>query len=131
MADGVSRGATRSAPSGVAQSLGAETVPGDWLESLALRVKLFALEWRVIALVLAAPGPMSARRIAKRLRLDYGACKRTVRGLQAWDIVERGPKGVVFQPDPARWGPSAATEERRRREALAAAEAAQAHEREL
>jgi DNA-binding MarR family transcriptional regulator len=60
------------------------TVPavlGEWLEALALRVKLHRTEWRVIAIVLSSPYPVSASSIAKRLGLDYGLVKRIVREL--------------------------------------------------
>jgi hypothetical protein len=81
------------------------TVPGEWLDALAVRVKLHRLEWRVLALTLSAPSPVSASAIAKRLGVDYGLVKRVVRELARWNILERVPTGVKFQPDHTRWGP--------------------------
>jgi DNA-binding MarR family transcriptional regulator len=72
---------------------------------LAVRVKLRRLEWRVLAIILGAPSPVSASAIAKRLGLDYGLVKRVVRELARWNILERVPTGVKFQPDHTRWGP--------------------------
>jgi hypothetical protein len=80
-------------------------VPGEWLEALALRVRLLRTEWRAIAIVLSSPYPVSASSIAKRLGLDYGLVKRVVRELGRWNILERVPAGVKFQPDHTRWGP--------------------------
>ena len=84
---------------------GTVMVPGDQLEALALDVKLLRAEWRVLALVLAAPGPVSARQLAKSLGTAYGPIKRTVRALVAWSILERTPKGLLFQPDAEQWRP--------------------------
>src|SRR5439155_25547664 len=81
------------------------TVRGEWLEALAVRVKLHRTEWRVIAIVLSAPRPVSASGVAKRLRLDYALVKRVVRELARWNILERTPTGLRFQPDDTRWGP--------------------------
>lgn len=80
------------------------TVPGGWLEALAVRVKLHRTEWRVIAIVLSSPCPVSASSVAKRLRLDYGLIKRVVRELARWGMLERTPAGLRFQPDHTRWG---------------------------
>lgn len=80
-------------------------VHGVWLENLAVRVKLYRTEWRVIAVVLSVRHPVTASYIAKRLRLDYGLVKRAVRGLARWSILERTSAGIIFQPDHARWGP--------------------------
>jgi hypothetical protein len=63
------------------------------------------MEWRVIAIVLGSPCPVSASSVAKRLRLDYGLIKRVVRELARWDMLERTPAGLRFQPDHTRWGP--------------------------
>lgn len=82
-------------------------VPGVWLQSLALHVKLYRSEWRVLAIVLTSPGPVSARQVAKRLGLAYNPVKRSVRGLAAWNILERSPEGLTFQADTTRWGPPA------------------------
>ncbi len=80
-------------------------VSAAWLEALAVRVKLHRTEWRVLAMVLSSPNPMSALSIAKRLTLDYGLVKRSVRELVRWSILERTPAGLRFQPDHTRWGP--------------------------
>lgn len=80
-------------------------IPGAFLEALATRLRLHRTEWRIVALILAAPGPVSARAIAKRLGIAYSPVKRSVRDLIAWRILERVPTGIVFQPDPAKWGP--------------------------
>ena len=79
-------------------------VPGDWLEALAV-VKLRRTEWRVIAIVLSSPDPVTASSLAKRFHLDYGLVKRVVRELIGWSILERTPAGLRFQPDHTRWGP--------------------------
>ena len=81
------------------------TVPGEWLGALAVRVKLHRTEWQVLAIVLSSPCPISALKIAKRLHLDYALVKRVVRELAQWNILERTPEGLRFQPDHARWGP--------------------------
>jgi DNA-binding MarR family transcriptional regulator len=83
----------------------ASNVRGDWLQKLAVRIKLHRTEWRVIAIVLSSPCPVTASNVAKRLRLDYGLVKRIVRELARWQIVERTPTGLTFQPDHTRWGP--------------------------
>ena len=82
-------------------------VHGEWLGALAIRVQLRRTEWRVIAIVLSSPCPVSASSIAKRLSLDYGLVKRVVRELVQWNILERTPAGLAFQPDHERWGPPA------------------------
>jgi hypothetical protein len=82
----------------------ASTIPGEWLEALAVRVKLRRAEWRVVAIVLCSSSPISASTVAKRLRLDYGLVKRVGRELVLWNILERTP-GLTFQPDHPRWGP--------------------------
>ncbi len=81
-----------------------QMISGEWLEALAARVRLHRLEWRVIALVLSSPQPVSASSVAKRLRLDYGLVKRVVRELVLWNILER-TSGITFQSDHTRWGP--------------------------
>ena len=83
----------------------APIVPGEWLETLAVRVKLRRTEWRVIAIVLSSPDPVTAASLAKRFHLDYGLVKRIVRELIGWNILERTPSGLQFQPDHTRWGP--------------------------
>ena len=80
------------------------TIPSEWLEALAVRVKLRRAEWRVVAIVLCSSSPISASTVAKRLRLDYGLVKRVGRELVLWNILERTP-GLTFQPDHTRWGP--------------------------
>jgi len=81
------------------------TIPGDWLESLAVRVRLHRTEWRVIAIVLSSPCPVTASSVAKRLRLNYGLVKRVVRELASWNILDRTLAGLTFQADRTRWGP--------------------------
>ena len=81
----------------------APTIPGEWLEALAVRVKLRRAEWRVVAIVLCSSSPISASTVAKRLRLDYGLVKRVGRELVLWNILKRTP-GLTFQPDHTRWG---------------------------
>lgn len=85
---------------------GTTTVPGTWLDLLATtrQAKLFSAEWRVVAVVLSSPRPVSAAAIAKRLRLAPTHARRTVRGLVAWGVLRRTPEGVTFQPDASRWG---------------------------
>src|SRR5438445_5919285 len=56
-----------------------EAAPAQWLEALAVRVKLHRLEWRVLAIVLSSPVPVTAPSLAKRFHLDYGLVKRVVR----------------------------------------------------
>jgi hypothetical protein len=73
-------------------------VPGEWLEVLAVRVRLHRTEWCVIAIVLCSSDPVSASGVAKRLRLDYGLIKRVVRELARWNILERTPEGLRFSP---------------------------------
>ncbi len=80
-------------------------VPGEWLRALAVRVKLHRTEWRVLAIVISSPNAVSASSVARRLRLDYGLVKRLVRELIGWNILERSPSGLQFQPDHTRWGP--------------------------
>jgi len=86
---------------------GARMVPGSVLESLALSITLGRTEWRVLALVLAAPEPVTARALAKRLRIAYSPIKRVVRGLVAWQVLQSTPTGLTFQLDAGRWGPPA------------------------
>jgi len=99
---------TRSSDGGhVPADIGSNTAPmvsAAWLEALAVRVKLRRTEWRVLAMILSSPKPMSALSIAKRLRLDYGLVKRVARELVLWSILER-TAGLTFQPDHTRWGP--------------------------
>ena len=85
---------------------GTPAVPGTWLDLLATtrKAKLFSAEWRIVAVVLASPRPVTAARIAQRLRLAPTHARRTVRTLVAWGILQRTPEGVAFQPDPAHWG---------------------------
>src|SRR5712671_4857168 len=62
-------------------------VSGEWLGALAVRVKLHRTEWRVLAIVISSPNPVSASSVARRLRLDYGLVKRVVRELVLWNIL--------------------------------------------
>jgi DNA-binding MarR family transcriptional regulator len=83
----------------------APIVRGEWLEALAVRVQLRRTEWRIIAIVLSSPAPVTASSLAKRFHLDYGLVKRVVRALIGWSILERTSAGLRFQPDHTRWGP--------------------------
>jgi hypothetical protein len=56
--------------------------------------------------------PVSARQLAKTLRLAYSPVKRVVRGLVAWNILETGPEGLRFQPVAERWRPPPVSESR-------------------
>lgn len=88
-----------------AKGQGPRAIPGTWLESLAARMKLSGVEWRVIALVLAGQ-PLSAWRIAQRLRLPYTHAKRAARELVRWNVLMGSPEGLRFQPDAGRWEPA-------------------------
>jgi hypothetical protein len=66
---------------------------------------LSRLEWQLVALVLTASTPWTARQLTTRLGADYGTIKRTVRALVRWRILERASGGLVFQADADRWGP--------------------------
>ena len=78
-------------------------IPGDRLEPLLRHVRLSGSEWRVVVAVLLSPSPVSARQLAKRLRLAYSPVKRVVRGLVAWNILQPTREGLIFQSDPTRW----------------------------
>ena len=67
-----------------------------WAISVGLHV--------VVALVLAHE-PISARRVAKALHLEYTHVKRDVRELVRWNILSPSPEGLRFQPPPAQWEP--------------------------
>jgi hypothetical protein len=75
------------------------------LLSLLRRCHLTRREQRVMAVVLGANTPMTARAVAELTRLHYSHTKTVVRGLVAWSLLERTPDGLRFQPDPAWWGP--------------------------
>jgi hypothetical protein len=89
------------------------TTPDALLQALALsrQVRLSGLEWRVVLFVFAAPEPVSARAIARRLHGSRGAArayphvKAIVRRLIARGLIERTPEGLWFETDPRRWGP--------------------------
>jgi hypothetical protein len=66
-------------------------------------VQLNGAEWRITLSILISPVPVSARCVATHLKLDCGVVKRVVRGLVAWQILERTASGLRFQPDSARW----------------------------
>jgi len=93
-----------------------EAVPAQWLEALAVRVKLHRLEWRVLAIVLSSPVPVTAPSLAKRFHLDYGLVKRVVRPgpprpphmarLVGWYWARRGghgPSGLPPAIHSVRW----------------------------
>lgn len=85
---------------------GTPVIPGTWLDLLATtrQAKLFSVEWRVVAVVLSSPRPVTAATIAKRLRLVPTHARRIVRSLVAWGVLRRDPEGVSFQFDESRWG---------------------------
>jgi hypothetical protein len=86
---------------------GQAMIPRSVLRALATEIRLSSAEWRILAFVLAAPGPMRVFALAKALKLPYSNAKRTVRGLLRWQMLHRLPGGVQFQPDATRWQPSA------------------------
>ena len=86
------------------EETGTRSVPGAWLETLAVKMKLTSVEWRVVAFVLAR-GPVTAWRLAKELRLKYPHAKRAARELVRWRILSPSPEGLRFQPPPAQWEP--------------------------
>ena len=73
------------------------------MRALAIGLTLSPMECRVVLLILGMPKPVSARWIAKHLGLEYTHTKRAVRSLVAWNIVQRSPDGLVFQPDFRLW----------------------------
>jgi predicted transcriptional regulator len=75
-----------------------------WFSNIAVGLRLSGVEWRVLSLVLATPRPLTTRRIAKYLRLEYTHAKRAVRALMVSSILGRSPRGLSFQPDYKRWG---------------------------
>jgi predicted ArsR family transcriptional regulator len=87
----------------VVEEHGSVSVSGDRLDPLVHRVRLSGSEWRVVIAVLLHPGPVSARQLAKRLRLAYSSVKRVVRGLVAWNILLRTREGLTLQNDSTRW----------------------------
>src|SRR5262249_30015034 len=72
---------------------------GAALDALARQVKMNGTEWRVLALILVSPGPLSAWRLAAELNLPYRIAKRVAKGLAEWHLLERQADGLVFQPD--------------------------------
>jgi len=88
----------------VTKAKGPNLVPGRWLANLAFGLRLSGVEWRIVSLVLAVARPLTTRRIAKYLRLEYTHAKRGVRSLIAWKILQRSPDGLVFQSDYRLWG---------------------------
>jgi hypothetical protein len=92
------------------ESRGPASVPGvprAWLRALAIGLTLSPMECRCVLLILGMPKPVYARWLAKRLGLEYTHAKRAVRSLVAWNIVQRSPDGLVFQPDFRLWHPPA------------------------
>jgi predicted transcriptional regulator len=87
----------------IKKSTGPILVPGVWLRNIAVGLRLSGVEWRILSFVLAAPRPLTTRRIAKSLRLEYTHAKRAVRALTAWKILQRSADGLVFQPDYRLW----------------------------
>jgi predicted transcriptional regulator len=82
---------------------GARAVPGIWLETLAVDMKLTRFEWRVLAVVLARQ-PVTAWQVARILGVEYSHVKRAVRELVRWKILSPSPEGLRFQPDKGQWG---------------------------
>lgn len=82
---------------------GLRMIPAAWLDTVAVNMKVTGVEWRVLALVIAA-GPLPATSIAARLRMRYTNAKRAVRELVRCQLVTRMADGVMFQPDSERWG---------------------------
>ena len=58
-----------------------------------------------MAAILGANTPLTVKEVADRTRLHYSHCKAVVRGLVAWNLLERTPEGLRFQLDSTRWGP--------------------------
>jgi hypothetical protein len=85
------------------KSTGPILVPGVWLSNIAVGLRLSGVEWRILSLVLARARPLTTRRIAKSLKLEYTHAKRAVRSLIAWKILLRSADGLVFQPDHRQW----------------------------
>jgi hypothetical protein len=81
------------------------SAPGDQFLSLLRRIRLTRREQQIVLAVLLAPGPLTALAVAKHTGLHYSHAKATARTLIAWGILTRTPEGLVFQPDPTRWGP--------------------------
>src|SRR5262245_31224458 len=81
---------------------GIRPVPGAWLDSLAVEMKLSPVEWRITALVMAH-GPITVYDLAQRLGLSYALAKRAARGLARWSILTRSPEGLIFQPESKGW----------------------------
>ena len=82
---------------------GTGVVPGNWLETLAVDMKLTRFEWRVVAVVLARQ-PVTAWRVARILRLAYSHVKRAVRELVRWNILTASSEGLRFQSNQGQWG---------------------------
>ena len=78
---------------------------GDLLLSLLQRFRLSRREQVIVVTVLTAAGPLTVKELAGRRRLAYSHAKAVVRTLVAWRILTRTPTGLLFQPDPALWGP--------------------------
>jgi predicted transcriptional regulator len=89
------------------KSTGPILVPGVWLSNIAVGLRLSGVQWRILGLVLATPRPLTARRIAKYLRLEATHARRGVRSLIAWKILQRSAAGLVFQPNYHLWAPPA------------------------
>jgi hypothetical protein len=79
-------------------------VPGDFLGPL-VRLRMNGSEWRIVVSTILSPEAVTAVRLARDLKLDYGRVKQLVRGLVAWKILERTPTGLPFRPESACWGP--------------------------
>ena len=84
---------------------GTDLSPGDLLWSLLCRFRLSHREQQIIVKVLLAPAPLTSWQLARRAGLAYSHTKAVVRSLIAWDILEKTPEGIRFQPDAARWRP--------------------------
>jgi hypothetical protein len=87
--------------------VGPRTIPGTWLETLAVDMKFTRFEWRVVAVVLARQ-PVTAWQVARILKVNYSHAKRAARELVRWKILNPSPEGLRFQQNPRLWGPAMA-----------------------
>ncbi len=77
--------------------------PAVAIRNVAIGLRLSGVEWRIVAVVIASPRPLSAGRIARLLSLEYAHAKRSIRALTAWRVVQRSAGGIAFQPDYRLW----------------------------
>ncbi len=79
--------------------------PGDLLLSLLRRFRLSRREQAIVIVVLLERAPITGLEVARKTRLAYSHAKAVIRTLVDWQILTRTPVGLIFQPDPTRWGP--------------------------